>query len=386
MITMKATYLIIPILALAAGSCGRESVPAAPAESSVSLQFEPSVAESPATRQVVFGDASGKMPDRSTFGLFICDHHAGSYTDGTNEYTEYNRKSTNIRAYRNGNQWQYTYFGYDSAPLLILSQKDGNHDGQTDNGADIFAYAPWNEDVTSPESVPFRIASATDVMYAAENADPSVNKDIDPATAGTLQSDGMRHLAVELTFRHALSLLVFDLTLKNSEYNHPMGNSTANPYTLDRITIKRKEGGHPLYVSGTMNAMLGGELSGLVPATDNELTVSGAALSNTTSSLGVYPDPNQPVPAKAYVLQVPTQTGEVYTNGDYTFEFQFSGQEFPVKFELQQSQIRHSDNTFGFRPGYRYTFHLKIDNYVHFEGVTIDTWETVAEPLYQTEI
>ena len=127
-----------------------------------------------------------------------------------------------------------------------------------------------------------------------------------------------------------------------------------------------------------MNAMTGGTLSGLTAA--DELSVG--------SGMGVGAGNTSTAPARSYVLQVPSQEGDAaYSDGDYTFEFHFSGQTYPVTFTLLREHIRHADGTtYGFQPGYRYTFKFEIDNYVHFEGVTVGEWETVEEPIHQTEI
>ena len=388
---MKAIHLILPAVMLVAWACTREPSPSS-SPHPVALDVTPSLSPaSPVTRQAIVG-TGGVMPGNSTFALWICEHHAGSYTDGSNPYTEYALRYNNIQASRSDAGWSYNYYGYTGFPTLYILPKDDDRNGVTDINADIFAYSPYQASAT-PESVPFTIAGAVDVMYAAENGVD--NLDIDPANipAGPRYNpDGPlgRTLQVPLTFTHALALLEFEFRLRNSEYNHPDGDSTANPYTLDYIRIRRSVGGHPLYVSGTMNAMRGGELSGLVPAADDMLTVSGAALRPLYNdrSLGVYPDPNQPVPAKAYLLQVPSQTGDTYADGDYTFEFKFSGQEFPVTFTLLTDHLKSSGETefSGFRAGTKYTFHFVIDNYVHFEGLPVGEWETVEEPIHQSEI
>lgn len=380
---MKAKYLtLLTLSCLVWAACTRD--PYAPAEQveTVALDLAPAIPQVAATRQATFGDANGKMPNGSSYGLFICDHHTGA----GNPYTEYALNYKNIRADRDGS-WIYYFFGYTSGfPILFITPKDEDRDGLTDISADIFAYAPYQQSVTTPESVPFSVTGAVDAMYAAENTDPVTNKDIDPATDSriTVGTDEGKHLYVPLTFTHALALLEFEIRLKNNEYNHPFGNSTTVDYTLDYIRIDRREGGHPLYASGKMNAMDNGSLFDLVVASDNSLTVSGRALGRHVTSNPLIVSPN--TTTKAYILQVPSQAGETYTDGDYTFTFQFSEQEFPVKFTLLKSHIRHADGTtYGFQPGYRYTFKFMIDNYVHFEGVTIGEWETVTTP-FQTEI
>lgn len=396
---MKPIHTLLSLALLAVVSCSQESVPGG-TRTGLELNIAPAVSQSTETRAAVFGtydSGTGKyyLPNRTTFGLYICDHHTGSYTDGSNPYAEYAPFYKNIKAARNtSGVWNYNYSDPENNsafPKLFLYPPDDNNDGVTDKTADIFAYAPYQEAGT-PESVAFSITAATDVMYAAENG--VSNLDIDAASLsapGVL--DGFTSLYVPLTFKHALSLLEFDISLKNPQYNHPGGDGstdrTANGYTLEYIRIDRKEGGHPLYVSGSMNAMKEGELTGLTEAAS--VTVSGGLLGPH------YTDPNSPLtvsaantqtnPTKAYILQVPSQAGDTYADGDYTFTFRFSGQTFPSTFTLLREHIRHADGTtYGFQPGYRYTFKFVIDNYVHFEDVTVGEWETVTEPLMQTEI
>lgn len=387
---MKPIYTLIS-LALLMVSCTQQSVPGG-TKAGLALNIVPAVSQSPETRGAVFGDydsATGtyRLPNLTSYGLYICDHHTGSYTDGSNPYREYAPFYNNIRAYRDEyGVWRYNYSDPDNSstfPTLFLYPPDDDNDGVTDKTADIFAYVPYQQAGT-PEAVAFSVTSAIDVMYAAENG--VSNLDIDAANLSDPRITD-KHLDVPLTFKHALTLLEFDIVLKNNEYNHPGGDGstdrTTNYYTLESIRIDRKEGGHPLYVSGSMNPMKDGELTGLAEA--GSVTVSGATLGRhfTANPLTIKPKAT----TKAYILQVPTQAGDNYSDGDYTFTFRFSGQTFPSTFTLLREHIRHADGTtYGFQPGYRYTFRFVIDNYVHFEGVTIGEWETVTEPLYQTEI
>lgn len=388
---MKAKLLIIPLACLLAASCGVKTGPES-ADLSVALSFEPIVMQAPETKQTIVGT---QMPNESTYGLFVCKHYDGSYTDGSNPYTPYALNYNNVKAARSSGIWYYTYFGYTNLKEFYLKGTDDDYDNVTDYNADIFAYAPYVQNMPNPEAIPFSITSATDVMYAAQNNDPSANKNIDPATAG---SGTPRKLEVPLTFSHALALLEFDFRLKNPNTNHSiaidpdtgdeidMPTNASKSYTLDYIMIERTDGAHhPLYVSGKMNAMTGGTLSEL--ATASAITVSGGNLNsnNTGGSVTVYSASN---PARAYFLQVPSQDGdEPYADEDYLISFKFAGQNFPVTFPLLREHIMHSDGTTcGFKAGYKYTFNFLIDNYVHFEGVTVGEWETVEEPILQKDI
>ena len=393
---MKHIYILLSAASLALVSCSQKPDPVG-TRAGLELNIAPAVTQSAETRSPVFGtydSATGKyyLPNGTTFGLYICDHHTGSYTDGSNPYHAYAPLFNNIRAVKNNGAWNYNYTDPENNsafPRLYIFPPDDDNDGVTDKTADIFAYAPYQQSGT-PEAVTFSITQGTDVMYAAENGvDNLVIDAADPTNARIV--DG--HLEVPLTFKHALALLEFDISLKNGEINHPGGDGstgrTANGYTLESIRIDRKEGGHPLYVSGSMNAMKGGELTSLTEA--GTVTVSGATLGRhytaPDSRINISAVNTETNPAKAYILQVPSQAGETYADGDYTFTFRFSGQTFPSTFTLLREHIRHADGTtYGFQPGYRYTFKFTIDNYIHFEGVTVGEWETVTEPLMQTEI
>lgn len=393
---MKRYKALLIIAALVAASCSVKTDPDV-AASVVTLSIDPTIRHAPETKQAVFGSPSGSgymMPDKSSYGLFICRHHDGSYTDGSNEYREYALAYNNIKAERN-TDWYYTYFESSNLKELLLWGSDEDHDNVTDYNADIFAYAPYVEGMETPEAIPFSISGARDVMYASQNSDTAVNKDIDPATAGT--GTAPRVLEVPLTFCHALSLLEFDITLKNPQTNHSiaidpvtgqqitMAVNASKGYSLDYIRIERSSSAHhPLYVSGKMNAMTGGSLSGLVAA--ESVTVSGA-------NLNKHYNPNGGVTAivnstaRAYVLQVPSQDGDAaYEDDDYIISFKFAGQDFPVRFFLKKDHIKHSDGTtYGFQPGYKYTFNFVIDNYVHFDGLNVGEWEEVETPI-QKEI
>ena len=370
-------YIALAATALFSNSC---TVANQPEQGGVvQLQITPGIASAPKTRGVVFPAASNAMPNRSSFGLFVCDHYNYS-GGGSNPYTEYAARYNNIRAYRNDSgNWRYNYSGYTDFEMLYLAAKDADRDGMTDITADIFAYAPYQEDLATLEAVPFSISGAVDVMYAEQNTDPDNNKNIDPAAYSQAPYNG--HLPVPLTFRHALSLLEFDFTVKNENYEHPMDPASTQGYRLQSIQLTKKHPSAHLYSSGTMNAMNEGALSDLTPA--DAITVS--FLTPNGSNYG-YIDFTST--AQAYFLQVPTQAGDAgYADGDYEFTFTFSGQTFPVKFTLLREHIKHSDNvTYGFQPGCKYTFHFIIDNYIHLEGVTIGEWETVDTPVQKTEI
>lgn len=377
-LTQRREYIrmkkILYILVLASLACNLPACQKAPRaeQQGILVDINPTVAEMPATKHVIFpGESNGSggyyMPNNSNFGLYVCDHHTGSYTDGSNPYNEYTKRYNNIQVSRGSGIWYYNYIGYAAFTTLYIVPKDEDEDGVTDNTCDFFAYAPYQNGVI-PDSVPFTIAGFVDAMYPEQNGVSNLN--IDPADYLPAPYNG--HLPVALTFHHALALLEFDFRLKNPNYEHPMDPTGTHGYTLNSIRVSR-QGGH-LYSSGRMNAMRSGELSSL---TDVSSITCGY-------NVGVSVNSN---PAIAYMLQVPTRPGEDYQDGDYVFTFTFSGQTFPVTFTLLREHLRHgTSSTYGFLPGYKYTFSFLIDNYIHFEGVTVGEWETVTAPAMQTEI
>ena len=318
-------------------------------------------------------------------GLFICDHS----TSSPNPYNEYAEHYNNICASGSKTSWRYNYYNYDDFPTLYIIPRDEDKDHYTDINCDIFAYIPYQEGVTTPEEVPFSIPGQTDIMYAEENADPGINKNIDPAAAiytdpsDSGYSDGKIHAS--LTFHHALSLLEFDIKLKNNTYNHPWGHygdeytSNTIKHELHSVTIDKMRAGAKLYASGKMNA-IDGTLYGLVDA--NSVTAGKLGHNNYYYDIAVPPYET----AKAYMVIVPTQAGDpAYVDDDYRFTFNFSNQTFPITFSLKKAHLKHSDDTYGFKTGYKYTFKFTIDNYIHLDDIQIGEWSPADTP-FQKEI
>lgn len=309
------------------------------------------------------GECGGEaqFPAKSTYGLFICDH----VTDTPNPYIEHAPNYNNIKANKEGSasKWMYSYDDKFQFPVIFLAGKKDDADMSV--GADIFAYAPYNKNVISPECIEFDILLQDDIMYAIQNCDPSVNKDIDPLGDGS-------EVEVPLTFAHALTLLEFNLELKNDKFNHPDGEGALNGYSVDKITIsKTSTADCPLYSGGTLNAVDGV----LTPKYDVEsLTVKCA---HTTSRK------DNKINLKAYLLLVPTEPDDE----EYIFSFHLNNIVLNSVYHLKKEHLKHGDsNEYGFKAGYKYTFNFIIDNYIRFTGVEFGKWTTVEEPLYQIEI
>lgn len=362
----------------------------------VVLDICPTLDATPATKNTVIpnttdGIGNFYMPGGTSFGLFICKHHTGSYTDGSNPYTEYSTRYNNICAKGGNNSWSYNYYGYrDFSTLYLVPKDESPRDGITDYYCDIFAYAPYQNGITRLEAIPFSIPGQTDVMYAQQNGISNLNIDpdytVDPHIPGVNYPDATGHLEVPLTFKHALSLLEFDIQLKNDKYNHPWGpfgseySDNTIEHVLQSITIDKVYAPGHLYTSGKMNAMTSGTLYDLTEA--STVTVTSFGINGGSGLITVSPG----IIAKAYMMLVPT-TFDGASDEDclFRFSFHFSGQDFPITFSLKKKHLKHSDSTYGLQSNCKYIFHFTIDNYIHLEDVEMDTWQSVDVP-FQKEL
>lgn len=386
--TMRIRHITVLLIALVILSCTRENP--VQEEGRVRVNVVPGVNNAiPVTKEAIFptetnGSGDYMMPLNSSYGMFICEHHSGSYTDGSNPYTEHAERYNNIRAVRSntpeyGDCWLYNYSGYSSFPTLFLVSR---LDGVT---ADFFAYAPFKEDMATPEEIPFVLNLQPDLMYAAENPHPTQNKDINPLS---YVSPGPGYVDVPMTFTHALSLLEFNFSLKHTTSEHPEDTPSTTSYALQSITVSKGNPSAHLYTSGKMNALTGGTLSDLAERDELELPVEklfGPEVRYTDIAAQVTLSVTHPV--RVNLMLVPTQPGEEYADGDYVFNFVLSGQPFTTSYSLLRSHLLHDDGvTYGFKPGYRYKFNFIVDNYLHFDGVEIGEWTQVINPLIQSEI
>lgn len=306
----------------------------------------------------------------STFGLFICRH-----TDQTpNPYIEHAPRYNNIRAERTKTNWLYNYSGYSKFPTLFIVEKKDDLDKPI--LADIFAYAPHQENQENLENIPFSLEKQPDMMYAIENKDLSQNKQINPAVAGN-------EITIPLTFAHVLSLLEFNITLKNEDYNHPDGNNPGLGYKLHSIKVQKgnteASSGTPLYYKGAMNAITGNLHS----------LESVESFSLHSQYLRVtYPEKyNHQI--ISYMYLIPAEPAD----DDYVFSFTFEGElgespiTLPSKFYLKKEHLKHgSSDTYGFKPGFKYTFNFVIDNYIHLNSVEFGEWTTIDTPIYEIHI
>lgn len=298
------------------------------------------------------GDGFYAMPDGSSYGLFICKHGTYSPPHSTN----YN----NIMASMTGTSaWSFTYGSRTDESMYILIQSETDAEGvETPITADIFAYAPYKTNITSPEAIPYQFSLQDDLMYAAQNMTEDY-KGIDPKTATR------NPYPVNLLFKHALALLEFNFRLKNTV----TGFSSA---TLSKISVTagKENPTEKLYVEGTFNSV-DGTITGTVTG-DLSMDITNAQLTAANPSV------------KVYMLMMPTSS---YQDDDFKFTFHFDNVEITTSpFLLKREQLKYGDGTYGLTAGYKYSFNFVIDNYLHFSGVQTGEWSTESDPLINTEI
>lgn len=290
-----------------------------------------------------------------TFGIFSCVHE-----DVPSEYAAHKAATYNARGYKAGSSLRYHYVATSDSGTLegeysnrfILTQR------KDDKTADLYAYAPWTADAweSGPTAIPFETARQWDWMYAIENDRPYLtpidaqdreNSDLDPTGAD---------LKAAFYFRHAMARLDFRFHLQNAP----------TVYDISLMSITRSDGAH-LYASGTFNAITGA-LENLVE-TDS---LSPAVASVRINSTGEF---------VIRVLLVPETFGSAEK---LTFLFQANGANGQLlqPFVLTRDRVAHGDGvTYGLQAGYTYNYHFTLDNYVFFDGFSVDTdWTTPTNP------
>ena len=129
-----------------------------------------------------------------------------------------------------------------------------------------------------------------------------------------------------------------------------------------------------LYASGTFNAVTGTFNPDLVETTANEKVITDP-YSDIASAT---------TPMTVSMLIVPTP---VSVDDELSFTFTLAGGESFLPFVLKKEHVRHADDSYGFRAGYTYTFNFTVDNYVYFNGFTIDEdWSPADTDLSPEDI
>ncbi|MDO5442993.1 MAG: hypothetical protein Q4G10_04925 [Bacteroidia bacterium] len=276
------------------------------------------------------------FPSGSSIGIGIYKHEAGIPAD----FVEFNYGQTNIRATKSGSGWSFDANGdgHTYTNLYITKNKDSST-------ADLYAYAPFVQDVKSPDSIKYDITATNyDVMWASQNAE-STNKELIPgANGGETQ--------IDLDFKHVFALIRVGVKLHHS-------GSTVN---LNRISLYHADEANkttPIYNKVDFNALNG---------TFNQ-KFEGDSLYRSGSNLSSYTD---------YVyydfVVVPEELDE-----NWRIKFRVNDIEYGYC-DITPDMVEHTDGTKGFKAGYRYNFNFILDNYVRFDSVTIDDeWVTNAK-------
>ena len=290
-----------------------------------------------------------------TFGIFSCVHE-----DFPSEYAAHKPETYNARACKTSSGLRYHYVAASGGGALegeyskrfILTQRND------DKTADLYAYAPWSADAwaSGPTAIPFETVKQWDWMYAVENIRPYLtpidgndreNSDLDPA-----RSD----LKAAFYFRHVMARLDFTFHLQNAP----------TTYDISLVSITRSDGAH-LYASGTFNAITG-KLENLVESDSISPSVAFVRVSTT----------------REYVIRVLLVPETFESNEKLTFLFRANGENGQLlqPFILTRDRVAHGDGvTYGLQPGYTYKYSFTLDNYVFFNGFSVDTeWTTPTDP------
>lgn len=313
----------------------------------------------------VDGEVSVKGPLSTTvenYGIFACLHE-----DIPAVFEPFKVGTYNVRA--NAGSFSYVANPTDGAldakssgKFVLTARAD------VSESADLYAYAPWTQDayLGGPTQIPFTIG--TDLMYAEQNL-PGYVPGAEPDKKNTELNPALDTPPLKATFyfKHAMARLVFKFKLKNEP----------TTYVITHITARDNDpagGSATLYSSGTFNAVTGTFNSDLVETTENVKLVS--SLYGTVSSATTE--------ATISMLIVPTP---VSVDDELSFIFTLANGETFLPFVLKKEHVKHSDHSYGFQAGYTYTFHFTLDNYVYFNGLTIDeSWSPADTDLTPEEI
>lgn len=347
---MPRPFLIMSILTLLA-ACTRE--PAAPCGGEATVHIVTSLASMPAaTKNPVTGTA---FPNNWAYGLFVCEQGSTS--------TAHKSNSRNIKSLYSDGRWRYYYVGnLGTGAVAPTAYEDFTLTVREDGAAaDLYAYAPYTQSAFSsgPAAIPYTLASRitdqADLMYAVENLDPAANVGLDPG-AGC-------ELSAAFTFRHVFALLEFRFKLVKDAASGAYGTGSSYSVTDIGVTLNDPDGDGittaRLYTSGSFNALTGSFNPGATERTSLQVNYSPyyPTVSSATSA------------ATAHLLLVPTEVDD----DELVFTFTVNGQTLQP-FSLKKSYLLHEDGvTYGFRSGFKYTFHFTLDNYICFDGFSVSS-------------
>lgn len=383
-------FFYITALLLAVCSCRKDALPDNNGEHRLALRFKSGLyGEQPQTKSTYTllhtGDNEGLF-----LGIFVCDHHEGH---DANPYTPFGNGMNNIQTkavLKDGVQkWSFYLKGINSwfSDLVITEKKV---DGQNVT-ADIFAYFPYNSNITTPEKIPFKVGldlnsipqesfsiarkMYRDLLYAEENIPTNTaNKNIDPNAKDPFSGNYLQEAEVGLHMRHALARIEFNVKLNNESVNNPGGDKTNDKFAF-QVLLKRRSG--YLYSGGNFNS---------IDCTFDSLELCDS-MYVASQAIGRGSGHYSVSQSHTGATIVPTQEGEEYQDDDYEFFFNVDGVDLSQTFLLKREQIRHGDSAvYGFKPGYKYTFNFTYDNFIRFDSIEIGEWTVQEDPLYEIDI
>ena len=350
--TKRNLYLIFGVI-LAVSACSK---PAREAHTESVVEITTAVAGEPAAK----GPLSTYI---ESYGIFACLHE-----DAPAAFEPFKVGTYNV--YAKEGSFSYvsdpadgTLDAKSSGKFVLTARADVNE------SADLYAYAPWTQDayLTGPAQIPF--TTGTDLMYAVQNL-PGYVPGADPDKKNTELNPALDTPPLKATFyfKHAMARLVFKFKLKNEPSTYVIKHITAHDNNPAGGSAK-------LYASGTFDAVTGTfNPEDLVEAAENVKTVNptygtvSSATSETTISMLIVPTP-------------------VSVDDELSFIFTLVNGETFLPFVLKKEHVKHSDDSYGFQAGYTYTFHFTLDNYVYFNGLTIDeSWSPADTDLLPEDI
>ena len=335
------------LVALSAGACSKHPRPEGPLrEATVDIRVSLDGA-SEATK------ALADFSNGSNYGIFACVHE-----NTPADFAPFKSSVYNARAKKVSGKWLYDYVGTASpgaldatnASSFVLLQRA---DGKT---ADLYAYAPWTQEVYSPSvgptGIPFKTSEQKDLMYAEQNL-TNANGSLDPAS--------MSPLSATFHFKHVMARLVFKFRVLNVPTN----------YRISSVSIARTDDATTshLYTSGTFNA-----ITGTLDCVE-EVNADGKHVLSVPKELTV----DSTTPVALAVLFVPTEVAD----DELSFTFTLNSQKMQP-FVLKKEFVEHGPGSgvYGFQAGYTYTFNFTLDNYVYFDGFSVsEEWESLDLPL-----
>lgn len=277
-----------------------------------------------------------KFTTNRTMGMYICVHEEGT----PSQFAPHQLGYGNLRVTctnNTGDSWSYYNRTLDATfPNLYLTTRND------DATADVYAYTPYMVTATDLNAIDMDFSSNCDYMWAEQNG--VSNKGLDPI--------GKTEVPVTLNFRHILSRLRIGVILEYAGSNHLMEYITL---------LKSGSKTTPIYKTGKFSAM-NGSVSDLVEADSVRITYDSGENNGYFSNASDY----------TYIDFLINPT-DFAADNDLTLVMCIDG--FRYQYVIKKADVLHSDGTtYGFKRGYSYDFHFKLDNYVHLKDITIQDW------------